>query len=174
MATTSANRPPSVVIDANVMIALRAKEADKYAVADAELTRMAQAGYQFSAPRVIIAECLFVLCKKQQDGILSDADHASAVADLGTYLGMVLPAPNGDRTLVARAEQIRSGCGCSRSADGLYLALAEELTAIGTPENATFDAGLRNQARANAPSVNVILLTPSTPPASTSATASTP
>jgi hypothetical protein len=27
--------------------------------------------------------------------------------------------------LIARAEQIRSGYGCSRSADGIYIALAE-------------------------------------------------
>lgn len=172
MATAPPSNPPSVVIDANVMIALCAKEADKYTVADAELTRLAQAGYRFFAPGVIIAECLFILCKKQEDGSLSNAGHASAVVDLCTYLGMILPAPNGDWTLVARAEQIRSGYGCSRSADGLYLALAEELAAVGTPEIVTFDAGLPNHAGANAPSVNVILLTPSTIPGS--ATPSSP
>jgi predicted nucleic acid-binding protein len=134
MATTSASNPPSLVIDSNVLIALCAREADKYAVADAELTRLAQAGYQFFAPGVLIAECLFVLCKKLQDGSLSPADHTSAIANFCTYVGMVLPPPHGDRTLVARAEQIRSGYGCSRSADGLYLALAEELATVGVAE----------------------------------------
>ncbi len=169
MATTmmSASNPPSLVMDANVLVALCAKEVDKYSVADAELTRYAQAGYQFYAPGVLIAECLFVLCKKLEDGSLSPGDHTSAVGDLCTYMGMILPPPQGDRSLVARAEQIRSGYGCSRSADGRCLALTEELAAAGPAEFLTFDAGLPNQARANAPSLVITLLIPSPPTAPT-------
>jgi predicted nucleic acid-binding protein len=163
MATMPPSKPPSLIIDSNVLIALCAKELDKYAVADAHLTRLAQAGYQFYAPGVIIAECLYVLCKKLDDGSLSPSDHTSAVADLCTYMGMILPPPHGDRSLIARAEQIRSGYGCSRSADGLYLALAEELAAVSPSELLTFDTGLSNQARANAPSVAITLLVPSPP-----------
>jgi predicted nucleic acid-binding protein len=169
MATMPASNPPSLIIDANVLIALCAKEVDKYAIADAQLTRFAQAGYRFYAPGVIIAECLYVLCKKLDGGSLSPADHASAVADLCTYMGMILPPPHGDRTLIARAEQIRSGYGCNRSADGLYLALAEELAVVSTSELLTFDAGLPNQAKANAPSVAISLLVPSPPTIPTTA-----
>jgi len=171
MAMMPASQPPSLTIDANVLIALCAKERDKHAIADAELTRCAQAGYRFYAPGVVIAECLYVLCKKLEDSSLSPIDHAAAVADLCTYMGMILPPPQGDRALIARAEQIRSGYGCSRSADGLYLALTEELSGTGPAEFLTFDAGLQNQVRANAPSVVIRLLVPSTPQTSTSASA---
>jgi predicted nucleic acid-binding protein len=164
MTTVSASNSPGLIMDANILIALCSKEVDKYSVADAELIRYAQSGYQSYAPGVIIAECLYALCKKLGDGSLSPADHASAVADLCTYMGMILPPPHGDRSLVARAKQIRSGYGCSRSADGLYLALAEELAAAGKAELLTFDTGLPNQAKANAPSVSVTLLVPLAPP----------
>ena len=72
-------------------------------------------------PGVVVAECLYVLCKKREDNTLSPTEHAAAVSDLGTSMGMILPPPQGDRSLIARAEQRRSGYGCSRSADGLDL-----------------------------------------------------
>jgi len=162
MATMPVSQPPSLTIDANVLIALCAKEVDRYDMADAELTRCAQAGYRFYAPGVVIAECLYVLCKKLEDNSLSPTDHAAAVADLCTYMGMILPPPQGDRALIARAEQIRSGYGCSRSADGLYLALTEELAGEGPAELLTFDSELQNQVRKNAPSVVIRLLVPAT------------
>jgi predicted nucleic acid-binding protein len=162
MAATPISNPPGLIIDANVLIALCSREVDKYAVADAELTRYAQAGYLFYAPGVIVAECLYILCKKLMDGSFSSSDHAAAVADLCSYMGMVLPPPNGDRMLVARAEQIWSGYGCSRSADGLYLALAEDVATMGPAELLAFDAQLPNQAKSNAPSVVIRLLIPST------------
>ncbi len=162
MATIPTTNAHAVIIDANVLIALCAREVDKYAIADAELTRYAQAGSPFYAPGVIVAECLYILCKKVQDGALSTPDHAAAVADLSSYLGMILPPPRGDRSRVARAEEIRGRSGCSHSADGLYIALAEALTAMGPAELLTFDAQIPNQARANAPSVIVNPLVPST------------
>jgi predicted nucleic acid-binding protein len=102
MTTTPVSLSLSVVIDANVLIALCAKEVDKYAVADAELTSCSKAGSRFYAPGVIIAECLYVLCKKLEDQTLSPTDHAMAVADLYTYMGMILPPPQGDQSLRAR------------------------------------------------------------------------
>jgi predicted nucleic acid-binding protein len=166
MATAAMSNPPHLTIDANVLIALCSKEVDKYAIAYKELTQYAQAGYQFYAPGVIIAESLFVLCKKLEDKSLSPASHAAAVADLCAYMGMILPPPNGDSSLIARAEQIRQGYGCSRSADGLYIALTEELATKGVTEILTFDGGMENQAKANAPTVKVRVLVPSPPPAS--------
>ncbi len=165
MAIAATSDPFCLTIDANVLIALCSKESDKFAIAQRELTQYAQAGYQFYAPGVIIAESLFVLCKKLEDKSLSTSDHAAAVADLCTYMGMILPPPNGDGPLVARAEQIRQGYGCSRSADGLYLALTEELAARGITEILTFDGGMENQAKANAPTVKVRLLVPTAQPA---------
>jgi predicted nucleic acid-binding protein len=169
MAMMPASQPSSVTIDANVLIALCAKEVDKYDTADAELTRYARAGALFYAPGVIVAECLYVLCKKREDNTLSPTEHAAAVSDLGTYMGMILPPPQGEQSLIARAEQIRSGYGCSRSSDGLYLALTEALAGAGPAELLTFDSGLESQARANAPSVVVRLLVPSMPTKSASA-----
>jgi predicted nucleic acid-binding protein len=163
MATMPVSQPSSITIDANVLIALCAKELDKYAVADAELTSCSQAGSQFYAPGVIVAECLYVLCRKPEDQSLSPTDHAAAVADLNAYMGMILPPPHGDQTLIVRAEQIRRGYGCSRSADGLYVALTEERSSAGPAELLTFDSGLQNQIKANAPSVVIRLLVPSSP-----------
>jgi hypothetical protein len=42
----------------------------------------------------------------------------------------------------------------------LFLALAEQLTVIGTAEIVTFDTSLTNQAKNNAPTVKVNLLIP--------------
>ncbi len=129
VATTS--NPPLLTIDASVLIALCSKESDKHAIDEQELIMYAQAGYQFHAPGVIVAETLFVLCKKLQNHSLSAPDHAAAIADLRTYMGMIQPPPNGEGSLVARAEQIRDGYSCRHTADAIYLALTEELSAGG-------------------------------------------
>jgi predicted nucleic acid-binding protein len=160
MATATMNNPLRLTIDANVLIALCSKEIDKYDIAHRELMHYAQSSYQFYAPGVIIAEALFVLCRKLSDQRLSASDHTAAVADLCTYMGMIFPPPNGERSLVSRAEQIRQGYGCSRSADGIYIALTEELAADGIAEILTFDGGMENQAKAHAPTVKVRLLVP--------------
>ena len=70
----------------------------------------------------------------------------------------VLPPPNGDSVLIERAEQISSGYGCSRSADGIYIALAEELTQTRPTVLLTFDKELQKQANKQAPSVVVQVL----------------
>ena len=128
MATVPPSKPPCLTIDSNVLIAICAKEAGRHTLAHAELTAYATQGYQFYAPGYILGECLYVLCRKLEvDRTLTPAEHAAAVADLSTYMGMILPPPNGEASLVIRAEQIRSGYGCSRSADGIFIALAEEL-----------------------------------------------
>jgi hypothetical protein len=75
-------------------------------------------------------------------------------------MAAVMGPPNGDRALIARAEQLRGSYGCTRSADGIYLALAEELAKAGPAEIVTFDAGLEQQAKQTAPTVQVTLLTP--------------
>lgn len=102
----------AVVMDANVFIALSAREKAKLAVAEAALSAYAAKGWLFYAPGVIIAEALYVLC----------------------------------------------GYSCRRSADGIYIALAEELAQTRTTELLTFDTDLPKQAARNAPTVKVNLL----------------
>ncbi len=111
-----------------------------------------------NAPGVIVAETLYVLCGKKTSGSLSLPDYATAVATFDRIMASVLPPPNGDASLIRRAEQIGNGYGCIRSADGIYIALAEELTASRPTELLTFDQGCPNQAAANAPTVIVKVL----------------
>jgi predicted nucleic acid-binding protein len=73
-------------------------------------------------------------------------------------MSVTFPPPSGDAALIARAEQIRNGYGCSHSADGIYIALAEELSQSGATELLTFDTDLPKQAARNAPTVKVNLL----------------
>lgn len=159
MATPPTSSRPAVTIDANLVIAYCTKEAGTYAKAKAELEQYAKDGWQFYAPGVLVAEALFVFCKKLEAGTLTTAEHAQAVQSLEAFMNAVLPPPNGDASLIARAEQIRGSYGCSRSADALYLALAEELTRTGPAELVTFDVGLEQQAKQNAPTVTIKLLT---------------
>lgn len=103
-------------------------------------------------------EVLSIFCKKLQDGLIDAATHQQAVEDFNDYMSVILPPPNGDAALIIRAEETRAGYGCSRSADGFYIALAEELGKAGTTELLTFDKGMVNQAAKNAPTVKVHLL----------------
>ncbi len=156
---TLENKIQAAITDASFMIALCAKEPGRYTNAEAKLLQYANDGWQFYAAGVLVAEALYVLCRMLGDGQLTSEEHAVAVGSLKTYLSAMLPPPNGDAALIDTAEQIRSGCGCSHSADSLYLALAMELAPVGTVEILTFDAGQKRQAAANAPSVTVNLLT---------------
>jgi predicted nucleic acid-binding protein len=150
--------PVSVVIDANVVIALCAKEADKLANAEAKLKEYSVNGCRFYAPGVLIAECLFVFCRKLKDGVFSYADHSAAVLAFIKMMALINPPPNGDINLIKRAEEIRSSLGCSRSADGIYLALAEELSKVSSTEVVTFDNGMQSQATASSLASSVVVL----------------
>lgn len=152
--------PGVVVIDANILIAICARETDKFSLAETALKDYAARGWLFYAPGVIVSEVLYILCGKLQSGSLAPVDHAKAVQDFADQMRVVLPPPFGDASLIIRAETLRSGYGCSRSADGIYLALAEALSQQGVTELLTFDSGLINQATKNAPTVKINLLTP--------------
>ena len=172
MATNPPSRPPALTIDSNVLIAICSKEAGRHALAHAELMSDASRGFEFFAPGYIVGECLYVLCRKLEvDRTLTPAEHAAAVADLSTYMGMILPPPSGEASLVNRAEQIRSGYGCSRSADAIFIALAEQLAATRPTRLLTFDTGFKNRASRNAPTVDVHELMP---PAAGAVTAAAP
>src|SRR5437899_2405239 len=120
-------KPRAVVIDASFLVTLCARESDKFAQASAQMQSYAEDGFELFAPGIIVAETLFALCRKEQSGDLTAPDHNSAVLSLAAYMQAILPPPGSDRSLMIRANQIRGISGCSRSADSLYIALAEEL-----------------------------------------------
>jgi predicted nucleic acid-binding protein len=156
--TIPTSNPGAVVLDANVVIALVSNEPGRDAVVTAEITHYASQGYQLFAPGVIVAETLYILCGKLNSGSLSPTDYATAVAAFRRTMVTVLPPPNGDAALILRAEQIGSGYGCSRSADGISIALAEELAQLQSTVLLTFDKELPKQAARQAPTVTVQLL----------------
>jgi predicted nucleic acid-binding protein len=158
MTPPSSSLPGAVVIDANVVIALCAKEMDKEPLALAEMARYSSRGYQFYAPGVLIAEVLYVLCGKEQSGTLASADYARAITELENLASGILPPPQGEAVLVHRAAAIRMSYGCSRASDSIYLALAEELTQTRPTVLLTFDQGIPNQATKNTPTVTVQVL----------------
>ena len=157
------NSPRQVVLDASVLVGLCAKEPGKIAVILAILHQYSAEGALLYAPHLIIMEVLYVLCKQVHEGALSAAEHATAIIQLQLFITRVQPPPNGDASLIARAEEIRQGYGCSHSADSMYIALAEQLAALGPAELLTFDAGQKTQAQAMAPTVTVNLLVAAPP-----------
>ncbi len=158
MASSPLSNPGALVIDANVSIALAARETGRETTALAELTRYAMLGYVWYAPGVLIAETLYILCGKKQRGELSSADYSTAVTGFRKTMTSIQPPPDGDQALIARAEQIGDSYGCSRSADGIYIALAEALALTRPTTLLTFDQSMPNQAARNAPTVTVQVL----------------
>ena len=152
------SRTGAVVVDANVVISLAANEPTEL-TASTEIARYSALGYEFFAPGVMVAETLYVLCGKMNDGTLSATDHTLAVRKLDIFLKNVSSAPSGDATLLMRSEAIRGDYSCRRSADGVYIALAEELSQTRPTVLLTFDQDMRNQATRNAPTVTVQVLT---------------
>jgi predicted nucleic acid-binding protein len=158
MTPAPTSSPTSVVVDASVAIALCAKEPGNHPKAKAYLDTQTGSGSKFFAPGVLVAEVLYVYCKKLTNGALTAAEHTQAVQAFDAFMAGVSPPPNGDKSLIVRAEQIRSGYACPRSADGIYLALAEELTKAGVTEIVTFDGDMEKQAKKNAGTVKVVVL----------------
>lgn len=147
-----------VILDASFVIGICAREPKKYVAAQTELGLRIAGGCPLHAPHLLIMEAAYVLCGRQQSGELTQAEHTAATANLGLLSTTIIFPDNGDITLLARAEQLRQGYGCSRSADCFYIALAEQLALSGTVELITFDAGQQRQAAAS-PGVTVTLLT---------------
>jgi predicted nucleic acid-binding protein len=157
MATNPPSDPPVVVVDASVLISLCSKEPGTYLVALAQMRDYRRNGWIAYGPGVLISETLFALCRKLQNAIITADQHARAIQHLLIRMRGILPPPQGDAALIERAEQIRGNCGCSRSADGLYIALAEELTRTRPTELVTFDAAMPAHAAVTAPTVTVRL-----------------
>lgn len=152
-------KPSAIVLDASAVVAFCANEAGRYAKIKAYLDYHTSGGSLFYAPGVMIAESLFVFCRKLVDARMSASDHAIAVQALELIAGNILPPLNGEYRLIASAEQIRGAHGCGHSADSLYLALAVELAKTETVELVTFDKGLQTLAAQSTPAIVVTLLT---------------
>lgn len=118
----------------------------------------------FFAPGVIVSESLYVLCKQVESGEITAENHTEAVKDLADFLIPVLSSTQGDKSLIKRANEIRGTYSCRRSADGLYIALAEQLSAIYETIILTFDENMPKQAARHAPTVKVQLLPTSSNP----------
>jgi predicted nucleic acid-binding protein len=144
-----------VILDANILIALCAKE-PKQATAEKALKNYANDGWEFYAPNIIVAEVLFILCQKHQGGTLTNKAYEEAIDNLQDQMKAITTVS--DATLIKRAFEIQQSYGCSRSADSIYIALAEHLAKSCTVEIVTFDSGLVNQAAKNASSVKVNVL----------------
>ena len=151
-------RVPCAVIDASALIALCAKEPNRYQAAQAEVNRLAGLGCLFYAPNIITGESLYVLRRKLTDAALTAAEHVLAVQSLQVRMAVVLPPPSGEGSLIRRANQICDHYGASRSNDSLYIALAEQLGQTYVTHLMTFDQDISKQAARNAPTVNVHLL----------------
>jgi predicted nucleic acid-binding protein len=144
-------------MDASVAVAIVSKETDRDTRASAELARYSGLGYQWYAPGAIITETLYALCRKRNEGLLDEAQYAQAAIDFAALMSGILPLE--ESSLIVRAQAIGEGFSCYRSADGLYIALAEELSQSRPTVLLTFDEAMPNQARQNAPTVTVQLLT---------------
>ena len=151
--------PGALVLDANIPIALVANETGASIVQDI-LQYYATQGYEPFAPGLIVSETLYVLCGKLQDGSLNSNEYSVAVSAFSSFMQDVLPTPGGDSTLIVRAEVIRGSYTCRRSADGVYIALAESLTQSRPTRLLTFDEDMKKQAARYAATVQVELLTP--------------
>jgi predicted nucleic acid-binding protein len=155
---TSPYKARAIVLDASFIVAICAVETNRYAKAFALLQVEAAIGSNFFSPGVAIAESLFALARKRDDGTLDAARHSTAVKALDAIMKPVLPPPNGDKSLIIRAESLRMGYDRKHSADSIYLALAEDLQGAWTTEIVTFDKEMKEQAAKNAPSLTVNLL----------------
>lgn len=154
---SQSNKVDAVVIDANVLIGICTKET-KEPTARTALADYITRKWKFYAPNAIIPEFLHIACKKLDDGQLTEIQYEKAIEDFNDYMAVILTTPNGDTALIKRASEIRTGYGCSRTSDAIYIALAEELSQNGSVELLTFDVGMVNQVAKNAPSVTVNLL----------------
>lgn len=158
MNQASSSLPNCVVIDANVPIAIAANEPGEPNATSAINHYLANQSV-FYAPGAIVAEVLYVLCGKEQEGSLTASEYQQAIEDFALFISMVNSPPGGDGSLVRRAAAVRGTYTCRRSADGIYIALAEKLAASHPTVLLTFDENMAKHAARVSPAINVHLLT---------------
>lgn len=150
-----ANNPNALITDANVIISVCSKEPTA-TVTKSALESYALNGWEFFAPNVVTAEVLYVLCRKLQNGLLTTKTCDEAIENFQDQMRFT-KTPN-DAQFIKRAREIQNDYGCSRSADSIYIALAEDLAKTRTAELLTFDKGMINQAAKGVPTVRVKVL----------------
>ena len=158
MTPPSSLPPEAVVIDANIPISIAANEPGEASATSAINTYLAQK-CRFFAPGAILAEVLYVLCGKKQDGSLTAIEYTQAIEDFDLFMRLVSSPPNGESSLIRRAEAIRGTYTCRRSADGIYIALAEALATSLRTVLLTFDEDMAKQAMRTSPAIAIHLLT---------------
>ncbi len=149
------NNPNALITDANIIISVCSKEPTA-TIAKSALESYAKNGWEFFAPNIIVAEVLYILCQKLQNGLLTPKTYDEAIENFQDQM-KVTRTPS-DAQFIKRAKEIQNGYGCSRSADSIYITLAEDLAKNRTIELLTFDKGMTNQAAKNAPTVTVKVL----------------
>lgn len=149
----------AAVIDASILVSIASKETPTHLSAEVAFKTYSQNGWEFFAPHVIVPEVMFALCQKLTGELLTKPEYEQAVKFFLDYM-TIISTRDGEADLVKRAIEIREGYGCSRSSDGLYIALAEDLAKTRTVELFTLDKGMKNQAAKNAPTVTVRVLSP--------------
>jgi hypothetical protein len=60
-------------------------------------------GWELYAPGAILTEVLFILCKKLQDGLMTIAEHQTAIASFRDYMKRIRPSPQGEIGFIERA-----------------------------------------------------------------------
>ena len=145
------------IVDASILVSIASKETPTHLPAEAAFKAYSQNGWKFFAPNVIVPEVMFALCQKLTGELLTKPEYEMAVKCFLDYM-TIISTPDDETDLVKRAIEIREGYGCSRSSDGLYIALAESLAKTKSVELFTLDGGMINQAANNAPTVRVKVL----------------
>lgn len=149
------SNPNAVITDANILISICLKEPTMLN-AEKVLENYAKNGWEFFAPNIIVAEVLYILCQKLQNNLLTPKSYNEAIENFEDQMNFI-QTPN-DAQFIKRAKEIQNSYGCSRSADSIYIALAEHLAKNRTVELLTFDKGLLNQAAKNSPAVTIKVL----------------
>jgi predicted nucleic acid-binding protein len=154
-AVNQMSSPNALITDANILISICSKEPTALS-AETVLENYAKNGWEFFAPNIIVAEVLYILCQKLQNNLLTPKSYDEAIENFQDQMKIIQTPP--DAQIIKRAKEIQNTYGCSRSADSIYIALAEDLAKTRTVELLTFDKGMINQAAKNAPTVTIKVL----------------
>ncbi len=104
LAMTPTIKPEIVVIDANLLISLCAKEPTQN-TAKTALENYAKDGWYFYAPNLIVAEVLYVLCLRHQKNILTDKSYQEAIENFQDQMKAIQTV--NDDILIKRSTEIQ-------------------------------------------------------------------
>jgi hypothetical protein len=134
-----ATSPSAVIVDSIVLISICSKETSHSTAAQALADRAAKGSVFLCAWRNC-SRVLFVVCRKLSDGTLSTIAHDEAIRDIeGPSVRYASRHRMGSAAHGPTSKRDSDRYSCLHSADCLYVALAEELTASSRAEFLTFD-----------------------------------